>query len=163
MHNTVLQPASNLIATKHFEETIINQISISEIRQYVDSKTIKEIEDLYPTGKFSIWGVTNGKNGVNERKWKRIVPGDKVLFARKGHYFAIATIKKCLKNPLLAKNLWGVNAENDLWENIYLIDDLELVNVPYKKINILLNYKDNYIVRGFSVLNKDIANKLQNI
>lgn len=56
--------------------------------------------------------------------------------------------------------MWGYDENGNTWENIYLLDKIEKVYIPYEKLNPVLEYKDNYIIQGFNVLNEKLSERV---
>ena len=160
MKNFVFQPISNPLAQEHFFTTIKHGVNISELKSFISDSYYKQLASLYPTGNIRVWGVTNGKNNVNERKWQKISSGDVVLFFGKGGVSSCATITATLKSKDLAKFLWGTDSANNCWENIYFLNNICEMHIPYKHLNNALNYKENYVVHGFSVLGPELNEKI---
>lgn len=161
MSQIILQPTSNKDAMRHFESTIVQAVGLDVIREFVtDNRIISEIENEYINSNIYIWGVTNGKNNVNKKKWEKITKGDVTLFSKTGGIFAKAVTTMKFNNYDLAKNLWGVDENNNTWENIYLVTDIEMIDVTYKRFNKILGYKDNYVIQGLQVLDEIKSNKL---
>lgn len=160
MSRIILQPTSNSAALKHFKSTIKSPVDLNRIQTYIDPIVFAEIKKIYPTGKAYVWGVTNGTTGSNEKKVKNISKGDVTLFSRKGGIFASAVTTMTFKSEPLAKALWGVDPSGNTWENIYLVEEIQSIDIPYCRLNPILGYKDNYIIQGFNVLNEELSNKL---
>ena len=78
-------------------------------------------------------------------------PGDLILLYRKKRFFQAGKIIFKTHNENLAKELWGSRADGETWENIFLIDELNNIDIPIEVFNKILNYKPNYIVQGYQV------------
>ena len=159
MSRVILQPTSNPIALDHYRNTIENPVLISIMEPYITEELKKQILSIYPDGKVYVWGVTNGVNDTNKRKWENISRGDVTLFSRKGGVFSRAVTTLTFHNKELAAALWEYDENGNTWENIYLVDEIENLYLPYKKLNPVLGYKDSYIIQGFNVLSEDLSEK----
>lgn len=151
---------SNQAAHENYLKTIEKPVSISIIQAFVSQEICNRILTQYPDGNVYVWGIVNGKNHVNRRKWERIERGDITLFVGKDGIFASAVTTLTLRNEMLARELWGEDKNGNTWENIYLVEDIKNVNIPYLTLNRLLGYKENNVIRGFSVLNDEKSERL---
>lgn len=162
MSRVILQPSASKIAYKHFEDTIKTPVPMGRISAHVDPALLSDIQNLYPNGLVYMWGVTNGKNGQNEKAWRTISKGDVTLFSGKGRIFASAVITLAFKNSALAHELWGEDNTGNTWENIYLVEEIQNMDIPYSKFNQILGYQPKNVIQGFEVLNEEKSNKLIN-
>ena len=46
----------------------------------------------------------------------------------------------------------GVDANGDIWEYIYFLDEVKKHEISYERFNRIVGYKLNYIIQGFNVL-----------
>lgn len=160
MSKIILQPVANKVAYEHYTKTLLNPVSIDMIKQHVDKLTYDHIQMQYPNGNVYVWGVKNGEKNVIKKKWERMERGDIALFARKGGIFASAIITIMFNSKSLALALWGSDKDNNTWENIYLVEEIHNINIPYKLLNSALGYKERYVVQGFNILNDEQSEKV---
>lgn len=160
MRKIILQPTSNKIAYEHYVDTIEHAVPIETLKRHVDDRIYEKIAAQYPNGHAYVWGVMNGVKDVNKKKWEKIARGDITLFSKKGGIFASAVTTLTLHNKKLAQELWGVDKNGNTWENIYLLEDVKNICIPYKKLNMILGYKENNVIQGFSVLDDKQSEKL---
>lgn len=152
MTHVVLQPTANADGRAHYRQTIENPVSRSTWSQHV-SQEVKDALDLrFPDGNIPFWGVTPGTKLANSKKWSRMDAGDIVLFAKNGSYFSRAVVAYTFQSTELARSLWGVDAKGKTWEFMYAVDEVIDIDVPYKELNPVLGYKDDYVPQGFNVL-----------
>jgi hypothetical protein len=52
--------------------------------------------------------------------------------------------------------------KNQTWEYIYLIDEIKTHNISYLDFNKCIGYKENYVIQGFNVLDKEKSEKVLN-
>ncbi|HET8991830.1 MAG TPA: hypothetical protein VFN31_02230, partial [Candidatus Saccharimonadales bacterium] len=107
MSLVALQPAGDVDANQHYEDTIVNPVSIEKIRPYVSEQIVQHLNELYPSKRIPTWGVTPGNKGVNIGKWERLQSGDLTLFARKGRVYASGVVSLKIRNSALSQALWG--------------------------------------------------------
>ncbi len=154
MAKVILQPAGNKNGREHYFETITNPVRLSEIKKFLSSSDISELDSLYPDGTCPIWGVTPGKREVNIPKWNRIDRGDITLFSKDGGIFASGVTTYKLHNRELAIELWGINSEGQTWEYIYFLDEKLNLNIDYATFNRIVGYQEKNVIQGFDVLDE---------
>ena len=161
MSKIMLQPAGeNSGAYDHYVHTIENPVHIETIKPYVDKETYIKIQEQYPNGQVYVWGVKSGKNDKTKKQWDKISRGDIILFAKKGGIFsrAVATMK--FNNISLAQALWGEIEPGITWENIYLVEDVRNIYIPYGVLNEILEYDEGNRVQGFYALDQEKSERL---
>lgn len=160
MRNVILQPTGNKTARKHYNDTVMNPVSLDDLKAYMEEALCSKIASIYPGGKIPVWGVTNGKNNINKNKWERIKPKDIVLFARDKKIYTSAVVTFVFRNKELAKYLWNTDANGKLWENIYLVDELRAQDITYMEFNKIVGYKEGNVIQGFGYLDEEKSNKI---
>lgn len=159
----ILQPAGNKDAFDHFIGTIKNPVNVNRIKSFLTSTQNEELNDIFEgRTTISVWGVTPGNGAANVKKWERIEPGDVTLFSRERRIFSSATVVAKIHNKSLALNLWDKNSSNETWEYIYFLDELTEQNIPYEVFNDTIGYKSNFVIQGFSILDKEKSSLLFN-
>jgi len=153
---------SNKAARKHYSDTIEKPVQIDIIKKFVDPVIFHKIQDLYPDGNVYVWGVTNGSKNVNKHKWEKMKQGDVTLFSKDGILFRTAVTTISFTNKALAEELWQVNDVGETWENIYLVDEIQALNLTCKQLNKIVGYEEGSVVRGFNVLDDEKSNALFN-
>jgi hypothetical protein len=103
MVQVILQPAANDRAFEHYRNTILRKVSLQQTLSKIDEKEFSSLKNIYGDSDFSVWGV---KTGVKSR-WKRINPGDIVLFYRHSTIMAYAVVTFKIYSRKLAEALWG--------------------------------------------------------
>jgi hypothetical protein len=76
--------------------------------------------------------------------------GDICLMYKDKHFFCAGKIICTFNSPEFATYLWQLNNSNAAWENMFLIDEMQLINIPIKSFNKTVGYKTNYIVQGYN-------------
>lgn len=160
MNRVILQPTGNRDAREHYDDTILNPVSLKVIEKYLSDKEFKEIENIYPNGEALVWGVTRGKNNVNFNKWDKIQTGDISFFARNKEIFSSAIVTMKLHNRNLARDLWGEDNEGRTWECVYFLDELKKQSISYETFNRVVGYASKNVIQGFSVLDEEKSEKI---
>ncbi len=147
----ILQPCANKDAREHYVDTIENTKSLDSISQFLSDKELNELIGIYPQGQVAIWGVTPSQS----TKWKRIQAGDITLLAKEGVVFASAVTTYKIHSHTLASQLWGFDNKGNTWEYIYFLSEVKNQHIPYKELNKAILYNENYVIRGFSLLDEE--------
>ena len=155
MSLVVLQPTANSEGTEHYRQTIVSPVRESEWQPHVTAEVAARLSGSFPDGAVPFWGVTEGDKGRNRTKWQRINPGDVVLFAREGSYFAMGVVALPFENEALAEALWQRNAAGETWKYMYAVDEIRDVAIPYIELNPVMGYESAYVPQGFNVLNEE--------
>ena len=56
-------------AERHFEDTIQRKRTIEEVRAFLPSREVENLERIYHGANFIVWGSVPGP--LNESRWKR--------------------------------------------------------------------------------------------
>lgn len=160
MNKVILQPSGNKDAREHYENTIQQPVPIDVLGEYLSDHELDQLRIFYPNGQVPTWGVTPGKNNVNQGKWKKIQVGDVTLFSANGHIFASGVVTFKIHQKDLAARLWGFDKSEQTWEYVYFLDEIKIHSIPYIDFNRVIGYADNFIIQGFSVLNEQRSERL---
>ena len=153
-----VQPAGNDIAQKNLQLTIYNRVPESDITPFIESEVKKNYLQRLSSGKgFHVWGVRSGVYN----QWVKLSRGDYIMFASKGRFFLWGTVALTLHSPELARALWP-DDEEELFEYIYLLVDINKMDIDVIEYNKLLEYSLNNRVQGFQVLDMDKSKKIVN-
>ena len=111
--NLVLQPCSNKIAYKHYNDTILNDsLNLQSIKSYLDPNDYKSLLNIYGNNTIQIWGVM--KSACN--KWNKLEIGDIALFSRNKEIFSYGIVCYKIHNFKLANKLWNKDSDGKTWE-----------------------------------------------
>jgi hypothetical protein len=124
MTRVIIQPASNKDSRRHFVDTVENPVDLL-LHQTSAGSDFDKLMQLSENGKVAMWGVTPGKNGANLSKFKKIEVGDFVFFTRDNKVYSTGEITHVFNNPKLATEIWGIDANNQTWENMYTLKNVE--------------------------------------
>lgn len=163
MSRIILQPAGNGDAKEHFIDTIENSVSLDRIKPFVSEDILNKLKGLYKNNLVPVWGVTPGEKNINKGKWEKVLPGDIALFSRNKIIFASATVAFTIHNRELALDLWKTNPKGQTWEYIYFLDEVNNQNIPSSVFNNSADYKKNYVIQGFNVLDQEKSTKIMHL
>lgn len=149
----ILQPRGSKASLEHYDLTIENNIRFDDVSNLIPQEYHNQLLAIYPERELKVWGVTpGGAKGSNIPKWDRIQPGDITLFTANNVIVASAVVTLKLRSEALAKELWGLDESGNTWEYIYFTDQVRKLAISVPEFNKAVGYADNFIVRGFSVL-----------
>ncbi len=147
----IVVAGGNIAAERHFEDTIQRKRNLAECRKYLPPKEIENLENIYHSAPFIVWGSVPGR--MNESRWENMSPGDIVLVYNRGHIRIVGEIAAKVRSAELARYFWRERADNATWELMYFIVNEESVNVPLHKVNLLFGYQVNYRPQGLTMIN----------
>jgi len=147
----ILQPCANKDAREHYVDTIENTRSLSSISQFLSVKELNELKIIYPQEQVAIWGVTPSQSS----KWEKIQAGDITLLAKEGAVFSSAVTTYKIHSHDLASQLWGFDNKGNTWEYIYFLSEVKNQHIPYKELNKVIPYKENFVIQGFQILDEE--------
>ena len=157
----VVVAGGNPAAEKHFEDTIQRKRAIEEVRRFLPSQEIENLERIYHSSNFIVWGAVPGP--MNESRWEKMRAGDVVLIYNSGRIRFAGEIAAKVRNKELARYFWKENEAGSTWELMYFIVNEESTNVPIEKLNPLFGYQAHYRPQGFSMINEAaVSNFAQN-
>jgi len=143
----------NASAQRHFEDTIQRKRTLEEVRRFLPSQEIENLEKIYHGSNFIVWGAVPGP--MNESRWEKMTPGDVVLIYNNGRIRFAGEIAAKVRNKELARYFWSENDTGGTWELMYFIVNDERTDVPIEKLNPLFGYQAHYRPQGFSMINEE--------
>jgi len=143
----------NASAQRHFEDTIQRKRTLEEVRRFLPSQEIENLEKIYHGSPFIVWGAVPGP--MNESRWEKMTPGDVVLIYNNGRIRFAGEIAAKVRNKELARYFWSENDTGGTWELMYFIVNDERTDVPIEKLNPLFGYQAHYRPQGFSMINEE--------
>ena len=157
----VVVAGGNPAAERHFEDTVQRKRTIEEVRRFLPPQEIENLERIYHSLTFIVWGAVPGP--MNESRWEKMRAGDVVLIYNGGRIRFAGEIAAKVRNKELARFFWTENEAGSTWELMYFIVNEESTNVPIEKLNPLFGYQSHYRPQGFSMINEAaVSNFAQN-
>lgn len=121
MTKIVLQPASTGAAVRHYEDTIENPRSLSELERRVSPSAFERLQQIYQDRRIPIWGAVEG----NRTTFERMEPGDLVLFYREQEFISRARVTFLLPDSdELANYLWDPHPESGPYRHVFFLDEI---------------------------------------
>lgn len=149
----IIQPAANEDSRKHFEDTVENPVDLILHKELLGIN-YEPLFAISKIGKIALWGVTPGKNGANESKYKKLSIGDVVFFTGKNKVFCTAEISYLFNNEKLARNIWGLDSRNQTWENMYALSNVVKRDIPYSALRAAIGSATGDNFMGFRPLDQ---------
>lgn len=138
----ILQPAAH--SGDNMERTIFNPIELEKIKSWISPIHQSRLESLYPDGLMFVWGVEDN----NQSKFKRVQPGDVVLFGGADKTVSVsAVVTYKIVNPELSEVLWDENK----FKNIYFLKNVQKLDFSFDVVKELIGWTKDYI-QVFTVL-----------
>jgi len=147
----------NPAAQRNFEDTIQRRRTLAEVRGFLPSQEISNLEKIYHGSNFIVWGSVPGP--MNESRWEKMAPGDVVLVYNSGRICFAGEIAAKVRNAELARHFWKEDETGSTWELVYFIVNDERTDVPIEKLNPLFDYQPHYRPQGFSMINEAAVSK----
>ncbi|MEV0730679.1 HNH endonuclease [Polymorphospora sp. NPDC050346] len=117
---------------RHYQKSVRIGIQLADLA--VDLRHDGNIlRQIYPSGLARLWGSTPAAAGVENYKSKALRDrrvGDDILFYNNKGFFARARIVHLFRNQEAARAIWGADEDNQTWEYMVALDDLEEFQQP---------------------------------
>lgn len=156
MSNVVLQPCANKAAQIHYAGTVATPVQLDTIRRQLSPADEVALAAFSDGGAVRLWGAKPGEDGRNEGRWKRVSPGDYLLFVHGGGKVSVAEVSHTFRNEPLARSIWGetetANGKVQTWEFMFSLLQPRDVDLPTATLNELIGRKKNAAVQEFVVL-----------
>ncbi|MDA1316415.1 MAG: hypothetical protein O3B87_00145 [bacterium] len=143
-------PVNNYEAMVHYTDTIVNKVDQERIFNFLEKSEVKILKDIFGNKKLTIWGSRD--SGPNRSKFNKMKPGDDIMIVEGKNIKLLGKIAyKTVSNTLSAK-LWKniKNGSIEGWNLIYFIANPIEINLPFSEFNKLLDYEENYTLKGFT-------------
>jgi hypothetical protein len=154
----IVQPVGSEAPDRDYHKTLVEPRPTKSILGKVPSKDRERLRASFKGHTLiRVWGVVRGGRGVNATRWKRVEPGDVVLFTSDNRIVATSKVVDKVRSGALAKHLkW----EPENWEYIYFVEKLKARNIAISTFNRMVGFKREYVSRGFNVLDQEKSDRL---
>ena len=71
------EPHASTKAQVHFENTVINDVLLSDIKGFLSLEDQAILQNSCPDGRLKVWGITANRQ---QKQWEKLSVGDRVLF-----------------------------------------------------------------------------------
>jgi len=151
MTKIAFQSAADSNSRENLDKTLLNPVVLSELESIRGTGIAEELAAIYPGDMARVGAVKLGKEGEQKGEWEKLQRGDVVLFMRDDMVFLSGIVTYLVKNPDLARELWGEDERGHTPECIYFVDEVKDQFIPCSAINRLIGLDENYEWPGFQV------------
>lgn len=132
------------IVKNHWDRTILQKISIDEIRGFL---TQDQVQNLTKDGatEFHFWGDTD----ATLAKTKGIETGEDIIFYGENSFHLKAKAGAVFINEELAKYFWSSTDDGLAWKNIYVLEEVKDLKIAYKASDFLLKDRTPRLATNF--------------
>jgi putative restriction endonuclease len=152
----LLQPrgSARVHGPEHFDKSVRRGLQLGEHREQLTADQVEQLAAIYGADPVRLWGSTPTDQVGNEKATalRERRPGDVVLFYADGLFIAQAQIAYLFQNPSMGRAVWGVNDDNETWEHLMALTDVEFLSVPSEVLLTPLGISP--VVRGLRLLNE---------
>lgn len=133
----LLQPRGGpqLRGPRNFDRSIRKGIRLAEY-EHALGEDAEQLKELFPGGVARLWGATPVKKESHPKgaalRGQKV--GDEVLFYADGKFIAKARVLGLLRNPELAREIWGELDDGRTWEHIMALGDIFEFEIPAEPI-----------------------------
>ena len=144
MHLAVfnIEPAS---ARDHYQRTILKGVPLPDAVKFdAAADVVSEDKKLV-----RVWGIEPSQ--LNLSRWERLQANDILLFFDGKLFTSIGRISRTIRNPDLARTLWGEDKAGGTWELIFYVSDITEIRLPASVLNAAFGYAPDYKPQGFTI------------
>ncbi|MFI5554894.1 HNH endonuclease [Streptomyces sp. NPDC051738] len=133
----LLQPRGGpqLRGPQNFDRSIRKGIRLAEY-EHALGEDAEQLKELFPDGVARLWGATPVKKESHPKgaalRGQKV--GDEVLFYAGKKFIAKARVLGLLRNPELAREIWGELEDGRTWEHIMALGDIFEFEIPAEPI-----------------------------
>jgi hypothetical protein len=153
MPQVVMQPSFGKEGRKNWKRTVEAEVDFAAPK-YAGALSRPEtarLESLHPDGRARFWGSAEN----HDRDYAKLTAGGVVLFTGDSYAQYIGRVGVILRNSKFGDLLWEPDAVSGSWLNIYTVEELEEIWIPYAEIRALEGISDRYPFRGMDVLDSE--------
>ncbi|MFH9583541.1 HNH endonuclease [Streptomyces luteogriseus] len=129
----LLQPRGgpDVRGPRNFDRSIRNGIRLAEY-EHVLGEDAEQLKRHFPDGLARLWGATPLKTERHPKgtalRGRKV--GDEVLFYAEKEFIAKARVLGLIRNPDLARAVWGEQKDGRTWEHIMALGDVVEFKIP---------------------------------
>lgn len=154
--NIFLLPAT----TENFNVSIRSSVRRELFERHLDAEiTAKLKSHIGDVTRVNCWAFRRGPRSSS--LYKRMAPGDIVLFREKGsalmEYMAEVGFK--VKSESLGRAIWPIQG-SEPWENIFILCNVKKLNILFDRFKSLLGYDRDFVLEGPITVTPDRLSKI---
>jgi|GEM_PF-1827380 len=157
MTKIAFQSAADSDSSENLEKTLLSPVVLSELESIRGTGVAEELAAIYPGDMARVGGIKLGKEGQQKGEWEKLQRGDVVLFMKDDMVFLSGIVTYLVKNPDLARELWGDDGRGHTPECIYFVDEVKDQFIPRSVVNRLTGLDEGYEWPGFEVQEEEAS------
>jgi hypothetical protein len=148
-------PPNNSEAMTHYRDTIQQRVAFDRIGRFVSRETAGRLREIFGTRPIAVWGSQDSK--ANRAKFEKMQEGDDLLIVEGPNIKLMGKVALKVVNPDISRELWKNISQKETsgWNLIYFIANPLEINVPFVEFCRLFGYKDNFNLRGFTIISDE--------
>jgi hypothetical protein len=149
--HVVIHPAFNEAGLADWKLTVDAEVGFADPRyaQTLSPEEFASLIALHPEGLARFWGSTKAQN----RNYAKLRSGAIVLFTGDGRVQYVGKVGVVIRdNQAFGDRLWQPDPVKGSWINIYSLQTVEEVEIPYGKLRSLEGFSPVYPFRGLAIL-----------
>ena len=154
--NIFLVPCGAKKTREHLQKTVLTPVEQSTIVPTLSAEDTKSFQEIFGDRNPAVWGSVPGRS--NSALFKKMQPGDSILFSVGEQVRVVATIVLKVISPRLSQELWPTQ-DGRVFSLIYFLDRVVHVDVPFSKVRTALGYADKYRPQGLIAVSTERLEK----
>lgn len=148
-------PPGNHEAMVHYQDTIVNRVSIDRINRFVSSDLRSRLVSVFGKNRIAVWGSEAGSR--NRSNFERMSPGDDILIVEGERIRLIGKVAEKTESIDLSQELWKPlsGRTQATWKLIYFIANARPLDLAFTELCRLFGYAPTYQLRGFTSISAD--------
>jgi len=159
MSKIVIVPLQNQTELNMFEQTVLNGVSIEDLRPNLFTKLFDSLELIHGQGEFPVWGVPRGSKSVEANKWNKVEENDVALFVKQGVFVGFAKVRAKFQSENIARELWQNLPDEEPRQYLFTLEKLFQIDSELNKALGLVQRKYKVEVENFQVM--DLQHSLE--
>jgi len=151
MPNIIVCPVASHVAFANFQESVLKGVEFSRVSPFMDPSVLSKIKRQTNGEKCFLWGLR--ATHIPNKVWQDIREDDDILFLTSGALRYHCKVLTKLKNIELAEVMWKKLFAHDNFENVLFLSTVREVNIPRKRYNEALSYKEGAYIQAVRILN----------
>ena len=142
---------------EHWQDTVLHKVELNTIKEFLTSEQLNLFDDINKS--YNFWGDTD----ATLKKTKSIESGERILFYGENKFHAKAVAGPTFVNEDLANYFWPIQGDEKPWKNIYVLNEITDLQVPYVASDLLLrdgtprqasNFRSGAFLKDFQLTNE---------
>ena len=127
-----LASLNNIRVYEHWQDTVLRKVELNTIKEFLTSEQLNLFDDINKS--YNFWGDTD----ATLKKTKSIESGEKIIFYGEKKFHTKAVAGPTFVNENLANYFWPTQIDEKPWKNIYVLNGITDLQIPYVASELLL-------------------------